>query len=47
MEERNRVFDAFDVRGDVQPAAEAPTLAPGSGVFLEYWVGEEIGDRFL
>ena len=36
MEERNWVFDAFEVRGDVKPDAEVPSLVPGGGVFLEY-----------
>ena len=35
MEEGDRVFNGLDVRGDVQPDAEAPQLAPGSGVFFE------------
>ena len=35
MEENNWVFNAFGVRGNVQPDAEAPPLAPGGGIFLE------------
>ena len=47
MEERDRVFDVFDVRGDVQPDAEASPLAPGGGVFLEDCQREALGIFFL
>ena len=35
MEVINWVFNAFEVRGDVHPAAEAQPLAPVGGVFIE------------
>ena len=35
LEEGNGVLNVFEVWGDLQPAAEAPPLAPGSSVFLE------------
>ena len=47
LEERNEVFNDFEVRGDLQSAAEAPSLAPGGGVLLEDGIGETLGDRLL
>ena len=47
LEERNEVFKDFEVRGDLQPAAEALSLAPVGGVLLEDGIGETLGDRFL
>ena len=35
MEEGNGFFNVFEIWGYLQPAAEAPPLAPGSSVFLE------------
>ena len=35
MEERDLVFYAVEVRGDVHPDAEVPTLVLGGDVFLE------------
>ena len=37
LEEKNWVFSAFKVRGDVQPAAEALPLVPYCGMFIEYY----------
>ena len=47
LEERNGVLNVFEVRGDLQPAAEVPPLAPGSGVFIEDVCGETLGDCLL
>ena len=47
MEEGNAVLNAFEVWEDLQLAAEAPPLAPGSSVFLEYGGQETLGDWFL
>ena len=35
MEGINGVLNFFEVKGDLQTAAEVPPLAPGGGVFLE------------
>ena len=35
MEDGNGVLNILEVRSDLQPAAEAPPLAPGGGVFIE------------
>ena len=47
MEERNGVLNVFEVRGDLQPAAEVPPLEPGSGIFIEDGCVETLGDRLL
>ena len=47
LEESNRVFDAFEVGGDVKLAAEALPLAPESGIFIKDCGGEARGDCFL
>ena len=46
-EERNRVFNGFKVGGDFQPAAEAPPLALGVGVFLEDGGIKALGDCLM
>ena len=35
LEERNGFYNTFEVGGDLHTDAEAPSLAPGSGVLLE------------
>ena len=47
LEERNGVLNVFEVKGDLQPAAELPPLVPGVGVFLEDICGETLGDCLL
>ena len=47
MEERNGVLNVFEVRGDLQPAAEMPPLEPGGGIFIEDGCVETLGDRLL
>ena len=42
-----KVLNVPEVRGDFQPAAEAPSLVPGGGVFLEYGGIEPLGDCLL
>ena len=47
MEERNGVLNVFEVRGDLQPAAEVLPLEPGVVVFIEDGCIETLGDRLL
>ena len=47
LEEGNGVLNVFEVWRDFQPAAEAPSLAPGSSVFLEGGGRETLGDCLL
>ena len=45
MEEENGFFNAFEVWGDLYPAAEVMPLAPGSCNLLEDGIGETLSDR--
>ena len=47
MEEWNGVLNVLEVWGYFLPAAEAPPLAPGGGVFLEDSVQETLVDCLL
>ena len=47
LEERNGVFNAFEVGGDFRPVAEAPPLALGGCVFLENYGRESLGYRLM
>ena len=47
LEEGNGVLNILEVGGDLEPAEEALTLAPGSGVFLEDGGREPLGDCLL
>ena len=47
LEEMDQGFDTFEIRGDVQPDTEAPPLAPGDCVFLEFCRREALGDCLL
>ena len=47
LEEGNGVLNVFEVRGYFQPAAEAPPLDPGGGVFVvDGWI-EPLGNCLL
>ena len=47
LKERDHVFDAFEVRGDVQPSAEALPSATCDVVFIEDRQIEALGDCLL
>ena len=47
FEEGNWVLNVLEVRGGLDPASEAPPLAPGGSVFLEDVGRETLGDFLL
>ena len=47
LEEGNGVLNVLEVGGELVPAAEAPPLAPGGGVFLEDSDREPLGYYLL